>query len=156
MGFQSGSVVKNLPASGGDAELMPGAERSPGKEMATPHLPTSILAWRIPWTEPDGLQSMGSQKSDLETKQQQQQQFSEYLNGHQEHSHWKVLARALILLCKHYTLHKCICIQLESYFICLTILPMAYFILILPEWYSDFRSELVLYPRTTKQQFALK
>ena len=26
----------------------------------------SILAWRIPWTEkPDGLQSMGSQKSDI-------------------------------------------------------------------------------------------
>ena len=33
------------------------------KEMA-PH--SSILAWRIPWTEaPDGLQSMGSQKLDL-------------------------------------------------------------------------------------------
>ena len=31
------------------------------KEMAT-H--SSILAWEIPWTEePDGLQSMGSQKS---------------------------------------------------------------------------------------------
>ena len=30
------------------------------KEMATP---TSILAWKIPWTEvPDGLQSMGSQR----------------------------------------------------------------------------------------------
>ena len=44
------------------------------KEIAT-H--SSILAWEIPWTEePDGLQSMGSQKSrnDLETKQQQQQQ----------------------------------------------------------------------------------
>ena len=28
-----------------------------------------ILAWRIPWTkEPDGLQSMGSQESDM-TKQ---------------------------------------------------------------------------------------
>ena len=33
------------------------------KEMAT-H--TSILAWRIPWTEePGGLQSMGSQESDM-------------------------------------------------------------------------------------------
>ena len=32
------------------------------KEMAT-H--SSILAWRIPWTEdPDGLQSMGSQELD--------------------------------------------------------------------------------------------
>ena len=33
------------------------------KEMAT-H--SSILAWEIPWTEePDGLQSMGFQKSDV-------------------------------------------------------------------------------------------
>ena len=32
------------------------------KEMA---IHSSILAWRIPWTEkPGGLQSMGSQKSD--------------------------------------------------------------------------------------------
>ena len=41
--------------------------------MATP---TSILAWKIPWTEaPGGLQSMGSQRvgHDLQTKQQQQQ-----------------------------------------------------------------------------------
>ena len=60
MGFQSGSVVKNLPANAGEADLMPGAERSPGKEMATP---SSILAWRIPRTEePGGLQSTGSQK----------------------------------------------------------------------------------------------
>ena len=39
------------------------------KEMAT-H--SSVLAWRIPWTEePGGLQSMGSQESDT-TKQQNQ------------------------------------------------------------------------------------
>ena len=44
------------------------------KEMAT-H--SSILAWKIPWTEePGGLQSMGSQRvgHDLATKQQRQQQ----------------------------------------------------------------------------------
>ena len=38
---------------------------------------SSILAWRIPWTEePGGLQSMGSQRvgHDLAAKQQQQQQ----------------------------------------------------------------------------------
>jgi len=41
--------------------LIPGSERSLEKGMAT-H--SSILAWRIPWTEePGGLQSMGSQKS---------------------------------------------------------------------------------------------
>ena len=35
-------------------------EDPPGKEMAT-H--SSILAWKIPWTEePGGLQSMGSQR----------------------------------------------------------------------------------------------
>ena len=37
-----------------------GQEDPLGKEMAT-H--SSILAWRIPWTEePEGLQSMGSQR----------------------------------------------------------------------------------------------
>ena len=43
------------------------------KEMAT-H--SSILAWEIPWTEePDGLQSVRSQKvrHDLATKQQQRE-----------------------------------------------------------------------------------
>ena len=39
---------------------IPGSGRSPEKEMAT-H--SSILAWRIPWTEePGDLQSMGSQR----------------------------------------------------------------------------------------------
>ena len=56
-------VVKNLSASAGDlrnAGLIPGSGRSPGGGMATP---SSILAWRIPWTEEAaGLQSMGSQR----------------------------------------------------------------------------------------------
>ena len=39
----------------------PGQEDPLEKEMATP---SSILAWRIPWTEgPGRLRSMGSQKS---------------------------------------------------------------------------------------------
>ena len=47
LGTQSGSVS--------------GVGRSPGEEMAT-H--SSILTWRIPWTEePGGLQSIGPQKS---------------------------------------------------------------------------------------------
>ena len=42
-----------------DASSIPGSGRSPGESMATR---STILAWRIPWTEePDGLQSMGSQ-----------------------------------------------------------------------------------------------
>ena len=48
------------------------------KEMAT-H--SSILAWKIPWTEdPGGLQSMGSQRvgHDLATKQQLRQQKDKY------------------------------------------------------------------------------
>ena len=56
-------VVKNPAANAGDKRgmgLIPGLGGSLEKEMAT-H--SSILAWRIPWTEqPDGLQSMGSQR----------------------------------------------------------------------------------------------
>ena len=47
-----------------------GQEEPLKKEMA---IHSSILAWKIPWTEePGGLQSMGSQKRhNLATKQQQ-------------------------------------------------------------------------------------
>ena len=44
---------------------------------------SSILAWRIPWTEKPGrLQSVGSRKSQtrLRTAQQQQQMFSKWLD----------------------------------------------------------------------------
>ena len=58
-----GSVVKNLPAM---KEMQKMKIQSLGQEdpleegMAT-H--SSVLAWRIPWTEePGGLQSMGSQR----------------------------------------------------------------------------------------------
>ena len=47
-------MVKNLPASAGDIRTMgsiSGLGRSPGEGMAT-H--SSILAWRIPWTEEPG------------------------------------------------------------------------------------------------------
>ena len=45
----------------GDGGLLPGSGRSPGGEGITTH--SSILAWRIPWTEePGGLQSIGSQR----------------------------------------------------------------------------------------------
>ena len=53
-------MVKNPPATAGDVGLIPGGEDPLEEEMAT-H--SSILAWRIPWTEePGGLQSMGSQR----------------------------------------------------------------------------------------------
>ena len=53
-------MVKNLPASTGDAGLILGGEYPLKKEMA---IHSNILACEIPWTEkPGGLQSMGSQK----------------------------------------------------------------------------------------------
>ena len=56
-------MVKNLPASAGDIEMQVrslGGEDPLEESMAT-H--SSILAWRIPWTEePGGLQSMGLQR----------------------------------------------------------------------------------------------
>ena len=53
-------TVKNLPAMQVTQVRFLGWEDPQGKEMAT-H--SSILAWRIPWTEkPGGLQSMGSQR----------------------------------------------------------------------------------------------
>ena len=63
---QVAPVVKNLPANAGDTRDMgsiPGLGRSPGKGNGNP-LQYSCL--EMPWTEePGGLQSMGSQKSDL-------------------------------------------------------------------------------------------
>ena len=51
-------MVKVIPASAGDVGSVPGLGRSPGVQEVATH--SSILAWRIPWTEePDGLQSMG-------------------------------------------------------------------------------------------------
>ena len=55
-------MVRNMPANAGDVRdvgSIPGLGRFPGGGTAT-H--SSILAWRIPWTEEPGrLQSMGSQ-----------------------------------------------------------------------------------------------
>ena len=73
--FPSGMVVKNLPANAEDVLLEIQVlsldwEDPLEKDMAT-H--SSILAWRIPWTEKSGgLQSMGSQRlgHNLATKQQ--------------------------------------------------------------------------------------
>ena len=53
-------VVKNLPTDAGDVGLIPGWDDPLQKEMA---IHSSILAWKIPWTEESGgLQSMGSQR----------------------------------------------------------------------------------------------
>ena len=58
--FSDGSVSKESTCNAGDLGSIPGWGRFLEKEMAT-H--SSILAWRIPWTEePGGLQSIGSQR----------------------------------------------------------------------------------------------
>ena len=57
-------MVKNLPANARDAKQVqsPGREDLLEKEMA---IHSSILAWRIPWTEkPSRLQFMESKESD--------------------------------------------------------------------------------------------
>ena len=56
-------LVKNLPAMHETQVRSLGWEDPLEEEMAT-H--SSVLAWRIPWTEePGGLQSMGSQELDM-------------------------------------------------------------------------------------------
>ena len=56
-------LVKNLNAMHQIGVRFQGQEDPLEKEMTT-H--SSILPWRIPWTEePGGLQSMGSQESDM-------------------------------------------------------------------------------------------
>ena len=60
MWFPVGSVVKNPPVMQETWIPSLGWEDPLEEEMATP---SSIRAWRIPWTEaPGGLQSMGSQR----------------------------------------------------------------------------------------------
>ena len=56
--FPGGSDGKDSACNAGDLDSISGSGRPLEKEMGT-H--SSILAWRIPWTEePSGLQSMGS------------------------------------------------------------------------------------------------
>ena len=58
VGFVVAQTVKKLPAMQKSRVHSPGREDPLEKEMATP---SSILAWRIIWTEePGGLQSIGS------------------------------------------------------------------------------------------------
>ena len=60
-GFLGGTVVKNPPDNAGDASSIPGLGRPLEDGIAT-H--SSILAWRIQWTEePGGVQYIWSQKS---------------------------------------------------------------------------------------------
>ena len=63
MSFPDGSAVNNAPTMPETWIQSLGGENSLEKRMAT-H--SSILAWKIPWTEdPGGLPSMESQESDM-------------------------------------------------------------------------------------------
>ena len=60
LGFPDGSDNKESACNAGDSSLLPGQEDPLEEGMAT-H--SSILAWRMPWTEePGGPQFMGSQR----------------------------------------------------------------------------------------------
>ena len=59
-GFPGGSEIKASAHNVGDLGLTPGLGRSPGEGNGNP---SSILAWKIPWTEePGGLCSMGPER----------------------------------------------------------------------------------------------
>ena len=58
LGFLGGSDGKESACNAGDPSSIPGSGRSPGEGNGN----STILAWRIPWTEESGgLQSMGLQ-----------------------------------------------------------------------------------------------
>ena len=64
-------MIKKSACNAGDVGSIPGSGRSVEEDLAT-H--SSILAWKIPWTEePGGLQSMGHKRvrHGLAAKQQQ-------------------------------------------------------------------------------------
>ena len=65
LGFADGAVVKDhLPMQETQGLGFNPWVGSPLQEEVVPH--SSILAWRIPWTEePGGLQSVGSQELDM-------------------------------------------------------------------------------------------
>ena len=59
-GFPGGSDGKESACKAEDLGLIPESGRSPGEGNG---YPLHSLAWEIPWTEePDGLQSIGSQR----------------------------------------------------------------------------------------------
>ena len=62
VGFPGGSEGKESACNAGDLGSIPGLGRSPGEGNSNP-THSSILAWRIPWTEEPGeLQSLGLQR----------------------------------------------------------------------------------------------
>ena len=74
MGFSGGPDSKEFTSNKQETWVRSLGQEDPLEKRLATH--SSILAWRIPWTEePGGLQSMGSQRigHNLANKQQQQQ-----------------------------------------------------------------------------------
>ena len=62
--FSGGSDSKASAYNAGDLGSIPGSGRCPGEGNG---YPLQYLAWKIPWSEqPDGLQSLGSQRVDCD------------------------------------------------------------------------------------------
>ena len=69
-GFLGGSEGKESACNTGDPGSIPGSGRDDPLEKGITTF-SSIVAWRIPWTEkPEGLQSMGSQSQTRLSDQQ--------------------------------------------------------------------------------------
>ena len=85
------SQVKKLPANAGDVRdtgSISGSGRSLEKDMATY---SSILSWRIPWTEEPGrLQPIGSQRVDVTECTHTHQKYIQYpVTNHNEKEYEK-------------------------------------------------------------------
>ena len=86
-------MVKNLPATIGDEDSIPGGEDPLEKEMAT-H--SSTVVWEIPWTEESGVpwSCKGVRYNCLATKQKQYEQWLSQRTGV-----WVIFIVSLVLLC---------------------------------------------------------
>ena len=61
LGFLGGSDGKESTCNAGDSGSIPGLGQSPGEEGGSTGKNSSVLTWRIPWTEePGGLEPTGS------------------------------------------------------------------------------------------------
>ena len=85
LGFPCGSDGKECACNVGDLGWFLGSRRTPGKGMATQ---SSILAWKIQWTEEPGrLQFMGLQRvgDNWATNTEQQQICHNNISTHKNH-----------------------------------------------------------------------
>ena len=117
-------VVKNPPANAGDirdAGSIPGLGRSPGGGDGSP---TSIHAWRIPWTEePGGLQSIGLQRArhNWATERAQAQRWMCWRKLQMDYLKLRAITsrgRCARKDGSHFTAHRFILSQISSPWIC--------------------------------------